>query len=137
MTVVAVLYGFGFLAGVMAGGLLAVYSRSTAGFLLGSWFTFLGIVCYVVGIGLFRGRTWAWAPAVVGCEVTLVATAVEMARGSFPAISGLILSLWLVIYLNSASVKLFSDKPRLTFPALAFSFACLPAFLFSIQTTGL
>jgi len=137
VTIVAVLYGFGFLAGVVAGGLLAVYSRSSARFLLGSWFAFLGIVCYVVGIGLFRGRTWAWAPGVVGYGVTLVTAAVEMVRGNFAAILGIVLSLWIIVYMNSAGAKLFFNKPRLTFPAVAFGFACLLAFLFTIQTAGL
>ena len=137
MTIVAVLYGFGFLAGVVAGGLLTVYSRSSARFLLGSWFAFLGIVCYVVGIGLFRGRTWAWAPGVVGYGVTLVTAAVEMRRGHFEDILGIILSLWIILYLNSAGVRLFFDSPRLSFLAVAFGFACLLAFLFTIQTAGL
>ncbi len=137
VTIVAVLYCAGFLAGVAAGGIFAVYSRNSTQFVLGFVLAFLGVVCYVVGLGLFRGRTWAWAYGVVGYGVTLVITFVELVLGNFSTISGIILSLWIILYLNSARVKLFFEKPRLSLPAVAFGLASFLAFLLSLQVSRL
>jgi len=119
--------GFIFLASGISGAIAGGFAGGVAGFLAGLFFGglafIIGLITLAVGVGLLRGRGWAWTVAVIISFISILIGVFDVAGGSIKAFSlgflgsdifgglaSVAISLVVLLYLYRPHVKAFFSK---------------------------
>jgi len=111
VTLIAVLQLLGSLAllfaglGLLVGGsLIAGYELGIAG---GAFILLFAIIGFVIFLGLWRGRSWAWYLMLIFTLISVLGMVGTLVMGSIPSILGVVVDIVILYYLFRPNVKSF------------------------------
>ena len=87
------------------------FRSSFTGILFGYFILILGLTMVYAGLGLLKGRKWAWWTIIIIFAVNGIGDAVSLAfGGGIDGISGILIASAFIVYLTRPGVKEFFEK---------------------------
>ena len=103
LTILIGLFGIG-------GGAVSLLNADVIVATLSSLALVIGVLYLATGIGLFRGKGWAWALGIIVSIVSLIVSIVEHPPAHAFGIPGIIVAVIVIYYLTRPHVRVFFGR---------------------------